>query len=40
MGVARANAGVSVNDLTDENRVDRLTGNAAMNGVPVRVERA
>jgi anaerobic selenocysteine-containing dehydrogenase len=40
MGVARAHAGVSVNDLTDENRVDRLTGNAAMNGVPVRVERA
>jgi anaerobic selenocysteine-containing dehydrogenase len=40
MGVARAHAGVSVNDLTDDARVDRLTGNAAMNGVPVTVERA
>ncbi len=34
---AKENAGVSVNDLTDERRVDHLTGNAALNGVPVEV---
>ena len=33
------NAGVSVNDLTDEMRLDRLTGNAALNGVPVELVR-
>ena len=26
---------VSINDLTDTNRVDTLTGNAALNGTPV-----
>ena len=36
---AKENAGVSVNDLTDERRVDHLTGNAALNGVPVEVFR-
>ncbi len=35
--VARAHAGVSVNDVTDELLVDRLSGNAAVNGVPVEV---
>ena len=35
--VASAHAGVSVNDLTDEERLDRLSGNAALNGVPVKV---
>ena len=35
---AEAHAGVSVNDLTDERDVDRLSGNAVLNGVPVRVE--
>jgi anaerobic selenocysteine-containing dehydrogenase len=35
--VAEAHAGVSMNDLTDEMRVDRLTGNAAFNAVPVEV---
>lgn len=34
---AEANAGVSVNDLTDELDVDRLSGNAVLNGVPVTV---
>jgi anaerobic selenocysteine-containing dehydrogenase len=29
--------GVSVNDLTDDRRVDALTGNADLNGVPVEV---
>ncbi len=38
LGVAAAHPGVSVNDLTDELRVDPLCGNAAVNGVPVAVE--
>ncbi len=37
MGIAQANPGVSVNDLTDELLIDELTGNAAVNGVPVEV---
>jgi len=37
MAVAEAHAGVSCNDLTDENLIDQLTGNAAVNGVPVRI---
>jgi anaerobic selenocysteine-containing dehydrogenase len=36
--VAAANAGASVNDITDPSIVDRLSGNAAVNDVPVRVE--
>jgi anaerobic selenocysteine-containing dehydrogenase len=35
--VASATPGVSVNDLTDEQRVDPLTGNASFSGVPVEV---
>ncbi|MBX3271305.1 MAG: molybdopterin oxidoreductase family protein [Sandaracinaceae bacterium] len=35
--VARAHAGVSINDLTDETLLDELTGNAALSGVPVEV---
>jgi anaerobic selenocysteine-containing dehydrogenase len=38
MSVAEAHAGVSINDITDENFIDELTGNAAFSGVPVRVE--
>ena len=38
--VASTHAGVSVNDLSDELRVDPLSGNAALSGVPVHVERA
>ncbi|MBT8220933.1 MAG: molybdopterin oxidoreductase family protein [Bacteroidia bacterium] len=37
MSIAKEYAGVSVNDLTDHNLVDALTGNAAVNGVPVRL---
>jgi hypothetical protein len=37
---AAANAGVSVNDITDPAVVDRVSGNAAFNAVPVRVEAA
>jgi anaerobic selenocysteine-containing dehydrogenase len=35
--VTREHAGVSINDLTDDRRVDRLTGNAAFSAVPVEV---
>ncbi|HRH42226.1 MAG TPA: hypothetical protein PKY82_11425, partial [Pyrinomonadaceae bacterium] len=31
-------AGVSLNDLTDEMEIDKLTGNAALSGVKVRIE--
>ncbi|MEM1121654.1 MAG: molybdopterin oxidoreductase family protein [Bacteroidota bacterium] len=37
MQIAQAHAGVSANDLTDEFWIDELTGNAAVNGVPVEV---
>ena len=36
--VAQAHSGVSANDLTDDQLVDELTGNAAVNGVPVGIE--
>jgi anaerobic selenocysteine-containing dehydrogenase len=38
--VAQAHAGVSINDLTDESKIDALSGNAAFCGVQVQVERA
>nr|MCU0627456.1 molybdopterin-dependent oxidoreductase [Gemmatimonadaceae bacterium] len=38
--VAAAHAGASINDLTDEQRIDALCGNAAFSGTPVRVARA
>lgn len=37
LSVAAAHPGASVNDLTDPARVDLLSGNAAVNGVPVEV---
>ena len=37
---AAEHAGVSLNDLTDPDRYDRLTGNAVLNGTPVSVEPA
>ena len=37
LDVAQAHAGVSINDLTDELRLDELTGNAALSAVPVWV---
>lgn len=36
--VARTHGGVSINDLTDEQRVDALCGNAAFSGTPVTVQ--
>ena len=38
--LAAAKPGASVNDLTDPSMVDRLTGNAAFNAVPVKVAAA
>ncbi|HEK1767820.1 TPA: molybdopterin oxidoreductase family protein [Pseudomonas putida] len=38
--IAHAQPGVSANDLTDESLRDALSGNAALNGVPVQVEAA
>ncbi|MCH8543591.1 MAG: molybdopterin oxidoreductase family protein [Alcanivorax sp.] len=38
--IAAEHPGVSVNDLTDDQRIDMLSGNAALNGVPVTVTRA
>ena len=40
MGIAEAHAGVSCNDVTDELALDALSGNAAVNGVPVEVAPA
>ncbi|MBA6390879.1 molybdopterin-dependent oxidoreductase [Colwellia sp. BRX10-3] len=40
MSVAATQPGVSINDLTDVNRVDLLTGNAALNGTPVAIKIA
>lgn len=38
LSVARAHAGVSSNDLTDENEIDPRSGNAVLNGIPVQLE--
>jgi anaerobic selenocysteine-containing dehydrogenase len=40
LNIARAHAGASINDLTDENQLDALSGNAAFSGVPVHVTAA
>jgi anaerobic selenocysteine-containing dehydrogenase len=37
MPVANRHPGVSINDLTDDQRIDTLTGNAGFSGVPVSV---
>ena len=37
MSIASAQPGASANDLTDERQLDALSGNAALNGVPVEV---
>lgn len=40
MDIAKQHAGVSCNDITDHLALDELSGNAAVNGVPVDVQRA
>ncbi len=37
LSIATAHAGASANDLTDDQAIDALCGNAALNGVPVLV---
>lgn len=37
LSVAAQHPGASINDLTDDQQVDRLTGNAVFSGVPVKV---
>ena len=37
IAVAQAHAGVSANDLTDDTFIDQVSGNAALNGLPVAV---
>ena len=39
LSVASAAGGASINDLTDDARIDQLTGNAGFSGVPVQVEQ-
>lgn len=38
--IAQQHAGASSNDLTDEHYLDAVSGNAALNGLPVTVEAA
>ncbi len=38
--VAQTRAGASINDLTDEQRLDTLSGNAGFSGLPVEVRAA
>jgi anaerobic selenocysteine-containing dehydrogenase len=40
LSVAAAHAGVSINDLTDERRIDAISGASSLNGVPVSVAAA
>jgi anaerobic selenocysteine-containing dehydrogenase len=40
MRVAAEHPGASLNDLTDPAEIDSLSGNAVLNGIPVRVEPA
>lgn len=37
LDTAKNHAGASINDLTDEMEIDELTGNAALNGVRVKI---
>ena len=39
MKIAVDKKSVSINDLTDHLRVDTLTGNAALNGVRVKLSK-
>ncbi|OQX62846.1 MAG: hypothetical protein B5M56_04960 [Desulfococcus sp. 4484_241] len=39
LGVATKNPGVSVNDITDNKKLDSLCGNAVFSAVPVSVAR-
>jgi hypothetical protein len=38
LAVASRHAGVNSNLLTDDEAIDPLSGNAVLNGIPVRVQ--
>jgi len=38
LDVAKAHPGVSINDLTDDQDIDPVSGNAVLNGVPVQLQ--
>ena len=38
--IANAHPGASLNDITDQNKLDELTGNAIVHGVPVKIEKS
>ena len=40
LGVAAAHRGASLNDLTDEQSIDAMSGNAAFSGISVTVAKA
>jgi anaerobic selenocysteine-containing dehydrogenase len=40
LSVAQAHAGVSVNDVTDDRRIDAVSGTSSLSGVPVTVTAA
>ena len=40
MGIASAHAGASFNDISDDKFLDAISGNAALNGIPVEVRAA
>ena len=40
LGIAAQQEGVSCNDITDNQLIDALSGNAAFNGVPVEISAA
>ena len=37
LSVAPEHEGVSINDITDELEIDKLSGNAAFSGTPVEI---
>jgi hypothetical protein len=38
LAIASAQSGVSMNAITDNKLIDTISGNAVLNGVPVKVE--
>jgi hypothetical protein len=39
MKVAEKHPGVNSNILADESQIDRLSGNAVLNGIPVTIKK-
>ncbi len=40
LSVAESSPGVSINDIIDDQVVDNMSGNAVLNGIPVKVRPA